>query len=1016
MKYPLHKLTIAMSCILFSSMSFADTPQPQSGTDVLSGFNKLWISGDSLATGKATPEGQAILDKNLSIVRDIAKNRTKQQEFQAFAVDFQKAGYMLTGALGPLKTIVRAEANSQATIDYEKLTSLDGLTATTAKDSGNGIGDNTSGQLGKLLDLRNAIAKNASSNPPKNKYKYPRPFIQKLNGEDLSWVLEKPLVDVGRASAGSEGGFPSGHTNESYWTGLTLAYVIPQQYSDLVLKAGEMGYNRVVAGIHSPLDVIGGRMHATYIAINGLASNPDLRKAAYTQAQAFLSSQCGGSVDGCYQNIDLNQLYNQYQVNKALYDKYTFVNDFPSIGSTTATPVVPKNAELLIETRYPYLSVDQQREILLTTSNKTGSVLDNGMGYDTLNLYKAGNGYGAFNQKTTINMDAQQGGYSASDIWLNDINGTGSLEKSGTGTLTLAGHNSWTGGTTVLAGKLVGSNGQSFGQGGVTLTNASLEMNTANNDTLTNTLISDTNSHFYKKGSGSLTYNGDGSNFKGTTHIQNGVLNVQSNLNGTTVVENNGTLSGNGQLQSLQVLQGGTVDLSQNTNRLNVMNDLVMNQGSTLKVMANSGSSNASGIDVKGATKLNGGNVLQVGVNSNYNLLSEYTILTAQQGITGKFDKVSSAYAFLTPKINYNNNAVTLQLLRNDQSFNSVAENNNQYQIASSLDRLGLGNALYNLVAKQTTDQARQSFQALSGEGYASLGINATQDLLTSGESLISHEYQKQPLVWMNSYAKSIQNSGKAVADSKYSNYGALAGVEIPLSDKVNFGATLGQGRGTSKVSARDFTAKDNNTEVGFYGRYVGDYSGSTVGLVGRWGDVSVDRNINFTNMTKHATADLDTQSVQAFGEYWKNLDTQVPLTPYIRLSHVMTQINSFKEQNAGIAGLSGNKSTINTTFSTLGVRSEYKLPLESQNLAIQAGLGWRHAFGDLNSKANLSLNGSQSSYKVVGTSLAEDTGLIDLGIKADLTQSLEMGVNYSGQFSKDMNNNSGTLSLKYKF
>lgn len=165
----------------------------------------------------------------------------------------------------------------------------------------------------------------------------------------------------------------------------------------------------------------------------------------------------------------MNQLYNQYQVNKALYDKYTFVNDFPSLGNTTATPVVPKNAELLIETRYPYLNADQQREILLTTSNKTGGVLDNGMGYDTLNLYKAGNGYGAFNQKTTINMDAQQGGYSASDIWLNDINGTGSLEKSGTGTLTLAGHNSWTGGTSVLSGKLVGSNGQSFGQGPVTL-------------------------------------------------------------------------------------------------------------------------------------------------------------------------------------------------------------------------------------------------------------------------------------------------------------------------------------------------------------------------------------------------------------------------------------------------------------------------------------------------------------------------------------------------------------------
>lgn len=45
-----------------------------------------------------------------------------------------------------------------------------------------------------------------------------------------------------------------------------MAYSVPEQYSELMLRASELGYDRIVAGMHSCLDVIGGRMTSTAIA------------------------------------------------------------------------------------------------------------------------------------------------------------------------------------------------------------------------------------------------------------------------------------------------------------------------------------------------------------------------------------------------------------------------------------------------------------------------------------------------------------------------------------------------------------------------------------------------------------------------------------------------------------------------------------------------------------------------------------------------------------------------------
>ena len=62
-------------------------------------------------------------------------------------------------------------------------------------------------------------------------------------------------------------------------------------------------------------------------------------------------------------------------------------------------------------------------------------------------------------------MDASKGRFNAHDWWRNDISGNGMLTKKGTGTLTLTGNNSYSGGTLLQDGRLEATSTTAFGEG-----------------------------------------------------------------------------------------------------------------------------------------------------------------------------------------------------------------------------------------------------------------------------------------------------------------------------------------------------------------------------------------------------------------------------------------------------------------------------------------------------------------------------------------------------------------------
>ncbi|ECK9579155.1 autotransporter outer membrane beta-barrel domain-containing protein [Salmonella enterica subsp. enterica serovar Apeyeme] len=130
--------------------------------------------------------------------------------------------------------------------------------------------------------------------------------------------------------------------------------------------------------------------------------------------------------------------------------------------------------------------------------------------------------------------------------FINNIGGTGRVEKSGDDTLTLSGSNSYTGGTLISSGTLVATNVDALGSGDVT-DNATLELNTGG--TFDNAISG--SGQVVKSGDKTLTLSGANS-YTGGTLISSGTL-VASNVEalGTGDVTDNATLELN---------TGGTFD------------------------------------------------------------------------------------------------------------------------------------------------------------------------------------------------------------------------------------------------------------------------------------------------------------------------------------------------------------------------------------------------------------------------------------------------------------------------
>ncbi len=471
------------------------TLETNAGVRVLSGFLAIWKpstlavdAGVSAAANGAFPAvtpsswtgvpGDAtdgtvlnaqVHARNIQYVVDATARRTPAQELQAYLDDRRGKAYSVSDGMGPLTAAWRAAAQQTTTI-----TGIAADATTVAyNDGGNntGVGGSANAGFGNAVDFVGGIGENGSTEPAKRFYKYARPWRW-----SSSVQVVPALLPARSTTPSTDGGFTSGHSAEAVRTSIAMAYLVPERFQEMLARGLELGENRILAGMHSPLDVISGRMHGQAVAAASIATgaNAARKAAAFQQARSALMAAVGASTPAEFWQFAHSQpsgtdRFADYATNKSEYlRRMTF--GFSRIADASRPAVVPKGAEVLLETRLPYLTAAQRRVVLKTTAVPSGyPVMDDAEGWGRLNLFAAADGYGRFDGDVAVTMDAAQGGFSALDTWRNDIAGAGKLTKLGSGTLVLAGTNTFTGGIELAAGTLQAGSGSALGNGTVYL-------------------------------------------------------------------------------------------------------------------------------------------------------------------------------------------------------------------------------------------------------------------------------------------------------------------------------------------------------------------------------------------------------------------------------------------------------------------------------------------------------------------------------------------------------------------
>ncbi|MBY0242012.1 MAG: phosphatase PAP2 family protein [Burkholderiaceae bacterium] len=447
----------------------AGSPAPAVGAFPAVAVSK-WTGLPNDGTDGGTIVNQSVHAANIDYVVKATANRTPEQTLAAYLDDRRNKGYSVSDAMGPLTAAWRNAAQQTTTINAVPADA----TTVLYNDGGNnnGVGGSANPSFGAVVDFVNMVGANGSTEPAKRFYKYARPYRWSAAVQVL------PALNPAKSGTpATDGGFTSGHSAEAMRNALAMAYVVPERFQEILSRGLELGESRILAGMHSPLDVLSGRIHGEAVVAANLVDPANAAKKADGYAQAHSTLMAATSTTPttftAFAQAGTDR-FSDYATNKANYLR-RMTYGFAPIAPTTVPAAVPKGAEVLLETRLPYLSEAQRRVVLKTTAVASGyPVMDDPEGWGRLNLFAAADGYGAFTGNVMLVMDAAKGGFHAADRWRNDIGGTGKLVKQGSGALKLAGNNTWTGGTELLAGTLEGASPTAFGAGDVHVSGGTL--------------------------------------------------------------------------------------------------------------------------------------------------------------------------------------------------------------------------------------------------------------------------------------------------------------------------------------------------------------------------------------------------------------------------------------------------------------------------------------------------------------------------------------------------------------
>lgn len=563
----------------------------------------------------------------------------------------------------------------------------------------------------------------------------------------------------------------------------------------------------------------------------------------------------------------------------------------------------------------------------------------------------------------------------------------------------------------------------------------------------------------------SVLLSGNGA-YTGSISVQNGVLNVSGAIpNATVDALSGGTIQGNGTIGTTTLASGSIISpvAGGSIGTLTINGNLTVENGA--KYIADGGAGTVIGtvtlplqsaplnsmasdlVSVTGSVNLEGGDVSFASLSGKVAPGQVYRLLTAGSGISGRFSGLTTPYVFLSPALLYSTNAVDVLLTRNALSYSAVATTRNQFMAGVGVDGLSAGHDVALALDGLTAAQVRPALDSLSGEVHASARTALIQDSFFVRQSALDRLdtadcdgsiadstlhtaslktgrrgggcLADQPVIWGEAYGSLGHNSGNGnAANMNHSTAGFIMGMDTLVAQTWRVGGLFGYGRSMFDVGGdRGSSGHSNNVTVG---GYAGTHWGGLnlrLGAAYTWNMLSMTRNVTVASFGDHLSSDYLGGTAQAFGELgYKFHIGHGMVEPFGNLAYVNQQTNRYNEQG-GAAALHGRGMDTGVTFSTFGIKASSLFHVGKLALVPHGTLAYRHAFGLSTPTAHEMFRQARyGDMDIAGVPLSVNAAVVDAGLTAKLTDRIDVGLSYTGQYGNQSVDSGARAQARFRF